>query len=124
MVVWFVTVGALGLREILRFPQILTAISPHWGALYFIHHGFRGLAILGVVVLAITGGEALYADMGHFGARPIRLSWFALVFPSLALSYFGQGALVLRVPAALANLRASHELGVDGRVHRTRPRVP
>jgi KUP system potassium uptake protein len=103
MVVWFLTVAVLGAREIVRDPEILTAISPHWGALYFARHGVRGLAILGVVVLAITGGEALYADMGHFGARPIRLAWFALVFPSLVLGYLGQGALVLRNPDAIAH---------------------
>ena len=103
MVVWFLTIGALGLKELVKGPEILGALSPEWGARYFAHHGFRGLAILGVVVLAITGGEALYADMGHFGVRPIRLSWFALVLPALALSYLGQGALVLRDPKALAN---------------------
>jgi KUP system potassium uptake protein len=103
MLVWFFTIGVLGLKELAKNPEILGALSPHWGALYFVHHGVRGLAILGVVVLAITGGEALYADMGHFGVRPIRLSWFALVLPALALSYLGQGALVLRDPRALAN---------------------
>jgi KUP system potassium uptake protein len=103
MVIWFLTVGALGLEELVRDPAILAAVSPSWGLLYFTHHGVRGLAILGVVVLAITGGEALYADMGHFGARPIRLSWFVLVFPALVLGYLGQGALVLRDPAAIAH---------------------
>jgi KUP system potassium uptake protein len=103
MLLWFFTIGALGLKELVKGPEILGALSPHWGALYFVHHGLRGLAILGVVVLAITGGEALYADMGHFGVRPIRWSWFALVLPALALSYLGQGALVLRDPHALAN---------------------
>jgi KUP system potassium uptake protein len=103
MVAWFLTIGALGLKELLKNPEITGALSPHWGALYFAHHGIRGLAILGVVVLAITGGEALYADMGHFGVRPIRLSWFALVLPALILSYLGQGALILKDPHALAN---------------------
>ncbi|MDP8999407.1 MAG: KUP/HAK/KT family potassium transporter, partial [Myxococcota bacterium] len=103
MVVWFLTIGTLGLKELVRNPEILRAVFPHWGALYFARHGVRGLSILGVVVLAITGGEALYADMGHFGARPIRMSWFGLVFPALALSYLGQGALVLREPGALKN---------------------
>jgi len=103
MVVWFVTIGVLGLKALLTNPSVVTALSPQWGVLYFAHHGIRGLAILGVVVLAITGGEALYADMGHFGARPIRLAWFALVLPALTLSYLGQGALVLNDPAALAN---------------------
>ncbi len=103
MVVWFVTIGLLGLKEVLVSPEICGALSPHWGALYFSRHGLRGLAMLGVVVLAITGGEALYADMGHFGVRPIRLSWFALVLPALILSYLGQGSLILRDPSALAN---------------------
>jgi KUP system potassium uptake protein len=103
MVIWFLTIGVLGLKELLKAPEVAIALSPTWGALYFAHHGIRGIAILGVVVLAITGGEALYADMGHFGARPIRLSWFALVLPSLTLSYLGQAALVLRDPKAIAN---------------------
>jgi KUP system potassium uptake protein len=103
MVVWFLTIGLLGLKEVLVDPAICGALSPHWGALYFSRHGLRGLSMLGVVVLAITGGEALYADMGHFGVRPIRLSWFALVLPALVLSYLGQGSLVLRDPTALAN---------------------
>jgi KUP system potassium uptake protein len=103
MVVWFLTIGLLGLKEAVKAPEIFAALSPSWGAMYFANHGLRGLAILGVVVLAITGGEALYADMGHFGVRPIRLSWFALVMPSLVFSYLGQGALVLREPKAIAN---------------------
>jgi KUP system potassium uptake protein len=103
MVLWFVTIGALGLRELSRVPQICGALSPHWGVLYFARHGIRGLLILGVVVLAITGGEALYADMGHFGRGPIRLSWFFLVLPAITLSYLGQGALVLREPESIAN---------------------
>jgi KUP system potassium uptake protein len=103
MVTWFLTIGVLGIKEITKFPRICGALSPYWGALYFAHHGVRGLAILGVVVLAITGGEALYADMGHFGARPIRIAWFALVLPAIALSYLGQGALVLRDPRTIAN---------------------
>ena len=103
MTLWFLTIGALGLKEVARNPTILGALSPYWGAQYFVRHGFHGIGILGAVVLAITGGEALYADMGHFGSRPIRLSWFILVSPALVLSYLGQGALVLRDPAALKN---------------------
>jgi KUP system potassium uptake protein len=103
MVVWFVSIGTLGAKELVKAPEICGALSPSWGALYFGHHGLRGLAILGVVVLAITGGEALYADMGHFGRRSIRFAWFVLVLPCLALSYLGQGALVLRDPRAIAN---------------------
>jgi KUP system potassium uptake protein len=103
MTLWFLAIGAIGAKEIVKNPEILGALSPHWGALYFVRHGLPGLSILGVVVLAITGGEALYADMGHFGARPIRVSWFALAMPTLALSYLGQGALILRDPSALAS---------------------
>ncbi len=103
MVLWFLTVALLGARQIALDPAILGALSPHWAIRYFARHGVRGVAILGAVVLAITGGEALYADMGHFGARAIRLSWFGLVFPALALGYLGQGALVLRDPSALAH---------------------
>jgi KUP system potassium uptake protein len=103
MVLWFFTIGALGARELARGPEILGALSPLWGARYFAHHGLTGLAILGVVVLAITGGEALYADMGHFGARPIRTAWFGLVLPALVLSYLGQGSLIVRDPRTLAN---------------------
>jgi KUP system potassium uptake protein len=103
MTAWFLCIGALGAWHITRHPAVLAALSPRWGALYFVRHGLRGVPILGVVVLAVTGGEALYADMGHFGARPIRIAWFSLVFPALVLCYLGQGALVLRDPTAVAN---------------------
>jgi KUP system potassium uptake protein len=103
MIAWFVCIAALGAWHVVRNPSILVAISPTWGAGYFVRHGWHGFAILGVVVLAVTGGEALYADMGHFGARPIRASWLVLVFPALVLCYLGQGALVLRDSSALAN---------------------
>jgi KUP system potassium uptake protein len=98
MLLWFLTIGALGTREIIRHPAVLQALSPAYGAAYFSAHGLRGIAILGVVVLAITGGEALYADMGHFGPVPIRRAWFYVVFPALVLCYLGQGALVLADP--------------------------
>ena len=101
MVVWFVTLGVLGASHVLRDPQILGALSPHHGARFFLHNGFRGFRTLGGVVLAVTGGEALYADMGHFGRRPIRVGWLALVFPALILGYLGQGAVILRDPAAV-----------------------
>ena len=98
LIVWFLTIGALGVRGILGHPEVLKAINP-WHALdYFLRHGLSGFAVLGAVFLAITGGEALYADMGHFGRRPIRLAWFILVLPCLLLNYFGQGALVLADP--------------------------
>jgi KUP system potassium uptake protein len=95
MVLWFVTIGVLGAIQVARAPGVLAALSPQYAAEYLTTNGLRGPAILGAVVLAVTGGEALYADMGHFGARPIRLAWLALVFPALVLSYFGQGALIL-----------------------------
>ena len=101
MLLWFTVIGALGLTEIIGHAGILRAISPHYAARFLIDHGIQGFLVLGAVVLVITGAEALYADMGHFGKRPIRLAWFAYVLPCLLLSYFGQGALVLRDPAAL-----------------------
>lgn len=103
MVLWFISIALLGIREIARQPRILLAISPSYGVQFFLNNGFAGFVILGAVVLAVTGAEALYADMGHFGRRPIRLAWFSLVLPSLMLNYFGQAALVLREPAAAAN---------------------
>jgi len=95
MAVWFITLSALGLYHIAQRPEILAALSPHHAVNYFLTHGPKGGLILGSVVLAVTGGEALYADMGHFGLRPIRLSWTFFVLPSLVLCYLGQGALVL-----------------------------
>jgi KUP system potassium uptake protein len=103
MAAWFVCIAALGAWHIVRNPSVLEALSPAWGARYFAHHGVRGLPILGIVVLAVTGGEALYADMGHFGARPIRRAWLVVVFPALVLCYLGQGALLLRDPSAVEN---------------------
>jgi KUP system potassium uptake protein len=96
MAVWFATLAGLGLYHIAQRPEILAALWPHHAVQYFLTHGPKGGLILGSVVLAVTGGEALYADMGHFGLRPIRLSWTFLVLPSLVLCYLGQGALVLR----------------------------
>jgi len=103
MLVWFVTLAALGVNQLIREPAVLVAISPWYGADFFLRHGLHGLLILGSVVLVVTGGEALYADMGHFGLTPIRRAWLWLVLPSLVLSYFGQGALLLRDPTAAAN---------------------
>lgn len=100
MAVWFTTLSGLGLYHIAQKPEILAALWPHHAVQYFLAHGPHGGLILGSVVLAVTGGEALYADMGHFGLRPIRLSWTFFVLPSLALCYLGQGALVLRDPQA------------------------
>ena len=103
MAVWFATIGFLGAREILIEPRILLAVNPYYGFHFFIEHGLTGFVVLGAVVLVITGGEALYADMGHFGKRPIRLAWFGFVMPALLLNYFGQGALILRDPLAADN---------------------
>jgi KUP system potassium uptake protein len=103
MLVWFGTIGALGAWHIAQQPAILGALSPHHAVAYFAAHGLRGALILGSVVLAVTGGEALYADMGHFGVKPIRFVWIAAVFPALLLCYFGQGALLLRNPEAIHN---------------------
>jgi KUP system potassium uptake protein len=100
---WFVAISVLGLHQILRAPQVLGAINPMHGAEFFIHNGARGFVVLGAVFLAVTGGEALYADIGHFGTAPIRLTWFAVVLPALTLNYFGQGALLLVQPEAAAN---------------------
>lgn len=103
MVLWFVTLAILGIREIARSPGIMLSLNPWYGVDFFIRNGFAGFVILGAVVLAITGAEALYADMGHFGKKPIRLAWFSLVLPALVLNYMGQGALILREQAAAAN---------------------
>jgi KUP system potassium uptake protein len=103
VLVWFTTIAILGVREIALEPRILLALNPWYALRFFLEHGPHGLVVLGAVVLAVTGAEALYADMGHFGRRPIRLAWFALVLPALLLNYFGQGALILRDPAAAAN---------------------
>ncbi len=102
MVLWFSVIGLLGLSHVVRTPAILGALSPHHALGFLAHHGFHGFKMLGSVVLAVTGGEALYADMGHFGRRPIRLAWLALVFPALLLCYLGQGALLLAHPESAA----------------------
>jgi KUP system potassium uptake protein len=103
MLAWFGVLAALGVWHISQEPQVLAALNPAHALTFFRADGTSGFLILGTVFLAVTGGEALYADMGHFGAKPIRLSWFAIVFPALLLNYFGQGALLLRNPAASAN---------------------
>jgi KUP system potassium uptake protein len=103
MVVWFATLAGLGIFHISHHPEILAALSPHHGLAFFARHGLRGALILGSVVLVVTGGEALYADMGHFGVRPIRMAWTGFVLPSLVLGYFGQGALILTDPKAVGN---------------------
>ena len=100
---WFVTIGTLGLLEIAREPRILAAVNPVFAVEFFLRHGYGGFVALGAVFLAVTGAEALYADIGHFGKKPIRLAFFLLVLPALLLNYFGQGALLLRNPAAVEN---------------------
>ncbi|HEU4722934.1 MAG TPA: potassium transporter Kup [Gemmatimonadaceae bacterium] len=100
---WFLVIGVLGLREILHEPRILAAVNPWYAVRFFSEHGFVAFAALGAVFLAVTGTEALYADMGHFGKRPIRLAFFTLALPALLVNYFGQGALLLRQPDAIAN---------------------
>ncbi len=103
MVAWFTVIAVLGIRGILRNPSVLSAFSPLHALELFQTNGWMGFVVLGSVVLVVTGGEALYADMGHFGLKPIRWAWFALVLPALLLNYYGQGALVMTDPAAAAN---------------------
>jgi KUP system potassium uptake protein len=103
MVVWFVAIALAGLLHISDDPAVLYAINPYYGVTFLIGHGHIGLITLGLVFLAVTGGEALYADLGHFGRRPIQTAWFVLVLPALLLNYFGQGAKVLADPAAIEN---------------------
>ncbi|SEM35470.1 KUP system potassium uptake protein [Pseudomonas sp. ok272] len=103
MVTWFLVLGALGVYGILQHPEVLQALNPMWGVRFFMVHPGMGVTILGAVVLALTGAEALYADMGHFGRKPIARAWFILVLPALVLNYFGQGALLLGDPAAARN---------------------
>ena len=100
MVAWFIAIAVLGIAETIHQPVVLTAVDPRHAINFFREHGWHGFAVLGAVFLVVTGGEALYADMGHFGKRPIRRAWFSLVLPALLLNYFGQGALLLREPAA------------------------
>jgi KUP system potassium uptake protein len=95
MVVWFITIALLGVSWIVKQPVVLTAFNPAHAVIFFETNGTHGFAVLGAVFLAVTGGEALYADMGHFGKRPIRFAWFSLVLPALLINYFGQGALLL-----------------------------
>ena len=103
MVTWFLVLGALGVYGILQHPEVLQAVNPAWAVRFFVVHPGMGVAILGAVVLALTGAEALYADMGHFGRKPIARAWFILVLPGLMLNYFGQGALLLGDPEAARN---------------------
>jgi KUP system potassium uptake protein len=101
--VWFVTLGLLGVRWIITKPDVVFAINPLYAVQFFAHNGWSGFVVLASVFLAVTGGEALYADMGHFGRAPIRRGWFVIVLPALVLNYFGQGALLLENPGAISN---------------------
>ena len=101
--VWFLVLAVLGVSGIASAPRVLWALSPTHGAGFLLHNGWHGFLVVGAVFLVVTGGEALYADMGHFGRRPIRLAWFGLVLPALLLNYFGQGALLLNEPLKISN---------------------
>ena len=101
MMLWFVAIALLGANMIVRHPQVLQAVNPWYGVRFFFSHGLQAFIALGGVVLALTGAEALYADMGHFGKKPIRAAWFGFVLPALLLNYFGQGALLLMHPEAI-----------------------
>jgi KUP system potassium uptake protein len=101
---WFVVLAALGVASIVKTPSVLAAFNPMWAIRFFAEHGIRGIVVLGSVFLVATGAEAIYADLGHFGAPVIRRTWFAVAFPALLLNYLGQGALLLRNPAAAEHL--------------------
>jgi KUP system potassium uptake protein len=101
MVLWFITIGSIGFSWIVTNPHVLSAVNPMHAVTFFAQNRYHAFVVLGAVFLVVTGGEALYADMGHFGAFPIRLAWFAIVMPGLLLNYFGQGALLLSNPAAV-----------------------
>ncbi|MCH9829878.1 MAG: potassium transporter Kup [Gammaproteobacteria bacterium] len=100
IVVWFLVLALLGLNGVLQYPAVLAAANPQHAYVFFVNNGFAGFAVLGSVFLVVTGGEALYADMGHLGRAPIRITWFVMVLPALLLNYFGQGALILDRPEA------------------------
>ena len=103
MILWFAVLSILGVRHIILTPEILEAVNPMHGLRYFSANGVSGFLSLGSIFLVVTGGEALYADMGHFGRRPIQFGWFSLVLPALLLNYFGQGALLIREPEAISS---------------------
>jgi len=99
--VWFLALGGLGIYRFAEHPGVIQALSPHWGVSYLAHHGYHGIVIMGMVLLAVTGCEALYADIGHFGKKPLQRAWFLLVWPCLVLNYLGQAALVIHDPKAV-----------------------
>ena len=104
LLIWFVTIGALGAASIVKHPEICAALNPLYALRFLFHNGLRDFTVLGSVFLSVTGAEMLFADMGHFGKRPIRTAWFAVVFPSLILNYLGQGAYLLTMPESAENL--------------------
>ena len=101
--VWFALIGSLGIYRILQHPEVLKALSPTYAIQYFLDHGFHSVFVLAAVILVVTGAEALYTDMGHFGAKPIRIAWTIIVGPALVLSYLGQAAVLMNDPAAISN---------------------
>ncbi len=103
MAVWFGVLALIGVVEVAQHPAVIRALSPTYGVQFFLDHGAVAFIALGSVVLAVTGAEALYADMGHFGRSPIRRAWFLLAFPALTLNYLAQGSLILRSPKAIEN---------------------
>lgn len=103
MIIWFATLAALGVMHIVRAPAVIAALNPYYAVSFMSEHLLQAYVVLGSIFLVLTGSEALYADMGHFGARPIRIAWYGLVMPALVLNYFGQGALLLNEPKAIAN---------------------
>jgi len=117
MLVWFFAIGAIGLRWIIYEPQVLVAVNPLHAVRFLLHNGFHGFVIIGLVFLVVTGGEALYADMGHFGRRPIRIAWFSIALPAVLPNYFGQGALPMEnTPGTIRNpfFSAAEQLQIAG----------
>ncbi len=111
MIVWFTTLGVLGLRQIVAHPEVLRAVSPMYAIDFFVEHPWKGFIALGSIFLVVTGGEALYADMGHFGRKPIQIAWYGLVLPGLLLNYFGQAALLAERPAEeIGDLKPFYEM--------------
>jgi len=103
ILLWFIIIAILGINAIIKYPEIIKAANPYWAYKFFAMHHWHGIFILGAIFLVVTGGEALYADIGHFGKKPIKLAWFLVVLPSLTLNYFGQGALLLGNPSLVSN---------------------
>ena len=101
--IWFLVMGAASISQIVGNPSILWAFDPRFSMSFMVEHGKVAFVVLGAVFLAVTGAEALYADLGHFGRKPIQIAWFALVFPALVLNYLGQGALVLQTPSEVSD---------------------